>query len=225
MHMSGPSAIRSVNRPSRQTPITGSRRPGRSRTSRSADCARRPTSSPRPFSSRRPRRRPTSRSDVSTRGSATPSSGRPTRSSAARCAISSSSTSIRRAPGTSHNMNANEVLANRAAELLGGARGEYRLVHPERSRQHGTVDQRRVPDGDAAGAAARRTRRWWSRRARSSASLAKKARGVRVHPQGRPHASAGRGADDARPGVQRLRRLRRARRRRRRHAARRTARS
>src|SRR5690349_20110643 len=27
--------------------------------------------------------------------------------------------------GTSHNMNANEVLANRAAELLGGARGEY----------------------------------------------------------------------------------------------------
>ncbi len=32
--------------------------------------------------------------------------------------------------GTSHNMNANEVLANRAAELLGGARGDYRLVHP-----------------------------------------------------------------------------------------------
>ncbi|HEY3382705.1 MAG TPA: aspartate ammonia-lyase [Vicinamibacterales bacterium] len=32
--------------------------------------------------------------------------------------------------GTSHNMNANEVLANRAAELLGGARGTYDLVHP-----------------------------------------------------------------------------------------------
>jgi aspartate ammonia-lyase len=32
--------------------------------------------------------------------------------------------------GTSHNMNANEVLANRAAELLGGGRGEYTLVHP-----------------------------------------------------------------------------------------------
>jgi len=31
--------------------------------------------------------------------------------------------------GTSHNMNANEVLANRAGEMLGGARGEYRLVH------------------------------------------------------------------------------------------------
>jgi aspartate ammonia-lyase len=32
--------------------------------------------------------------------------------------------------GTSHNMNVNEVLANRAIELLGGAKGEYRLVHP-----------------------------------------------------------------------------------------------
>jgi aspartate ammonia-lyase len=32
--------------------------------------------------------------------------------------------------GTSHNMNANEVLANRAAEILGGARGEYTVVHP-----------------------------------------------------------------------------------------------
>jgi fumarate hydratase class II len=32
--------------------------------------------------------------------------------------------------GTQTNMNANEVLANRASEILGGARGETRLVHP-----------------------------------------------------------------------------------------------
>jgi len=32
--------------------------------------------------------------------------------------------------GTSHNMNANEVIANRAAEILGGSRGDYALVHP-----------------------------------------------------------------------------------------------
>lgn len=32
--------------------------------------------------------------------------------------------------GTSHNMNCNEVLANRANELLGGKRGEYTPVHP-----------------------------------------------------------------------------------------------
>jgi aspartate ammonia-lyase len=32
--------------------------------------------------------------------------------------------------GTSHNMNTNEVIANRAAEILGGSRGDYSLVHP-----------------------------------------------------------------------------------------------
>ncbi|MFN7085845.1 MAG: class II fumarate hydratase [Burkholderiales bacterium] len=32
--------------------------------------------------------------------------------------------------GTQTNMNVNEVLANRASELMGGARGEKRLVHP-----------------------------------------------------------------------------------------------
>ena len=32
--------------------------------------------------------------------------------------------------GTSHNMNANEVLANRAAEILGATRGTYTRVHP-----------------------------------------------------------------------------------------------
>jgi aspartate ammonia-lyase len=32
--------------------------------------------------------------------------------------------------GTSHNMNVNEVLANRANELLGGTRGTYSPVHP-----------------------------------------------------------------------------------------------
>jgi len=32
--------------------------------------------------------------------------------------------------GTSHNMNINEVLANRANELLGAKRGEYKPIHP-----------------------------------------------------------------------------------------------
>ena len=32
--------------------------------------------------------------------------------------------------GTSTNMNANEVIANRAIELLGGKKGDYSLVHP-----------------------------------------------------------------------------------------------
>ena len=32
--------------------------------------------------------------------------------------------------GTSHNMNCNEVLANRANEMLGGERGTYQPIHP-----------------------------------------------------------------------------------------------
>ena len=32
--------------------------------------------------------------------------------------------------GTSHNMNANEILANRAAEILGKPKGQYTVVHP-----------------------------------------------------------------------------------------------
>src|SRR5579875_988308 len=32
--------------------------------------------------------------------------------------------------GTSQNMNANEVIANRAIEILGGQKGNYKLVHP-----------------------------------------------------------------------------------------------
>jgi len=32
--------------------------------------------------------------------------------------------------GTSHNMNVNEVIANRAIELLGGKKGDYTLIHP-----------------------------------------------------------------------------------------------
>ena len=58
--------------------------------------------------------------------------------------------------GTSHNMNANEVLANRAAERLGLRARRLRPRPPERSRQHGPVHERRVPDRDTAGAPARK---------------------------------------------------------------------
>ena len=79
--------------------------------------------------------------------------------------------------GTSHNMNANEVLANRAAELLGGATRRVPARAPERSRQHGPVHQRRVSDGDAAGAAARARR---ARRGRARAGgVARRARPTR----------------------------------------------
>ena len=51
--------------------------------------------------------------------------------------------------GTQTNMNANEVIANRANELLGGKRGTQEAGPPERSRQHGPVVERHVPDRDA----------------------------------------------------------------------------
>lgn len=38
--------------------------------------------------------------------------------------------SIQGGAGTSANMNANEVIANRAIELLGGHKGNYSIVHP-----------------------------------------------------------------------------------------------
>lgn len=38
--------------------------------------------------------------------------------------------SIQGGAGTSSNMNANEVIANRAIEILGGKKGDYTLVHP-----------------------------------------------------------------------------------------------
>ena len=51
--------------------------------------------------------------------------------------------------GTSTNMNANEVIANRALELMGHKKGEYQLLRPARPRQRVAVHQRRLPDGAA----------------------------------------------------------------------------
>lgn len=46
------------------------------------------------------------------------------------CTASSSSMSSRAVAGTSTNMNANEVIANRALEILGHAKGDYHHLHP-----------------------------------------------------------------------------------------------
>ncbi len=55
--------------------------------------------------------------------------------------------------GTSHNMNANEVLANRGAELLGEPRGTYKRVHPNDHVNMGQSTNDVFPDGHASGAA------------------------------------------------------------------------
>ena len=53
--------------------------------------------------------------------------------------------------GTSHNMNANELLANRANELLGGDPAATTIAGAsQRPRKHGAVDQRHHSDGHRA---------------------------------------------------------------------------
>ena len=114
--------------------------------------------------------------------------------------------------GTSHNMNANEVLANRAAEILGEPRGDYTRVHPNDHVNMGQSTNDVFPTAtrlalllDAAGPAGRSGARARRRpRARRAGEFARRA-------EDRPHAPAGRRADHARPGVRRLRGQRRAR--------------
>ena len=90
--------------------------------------------------------------------------------------------------GTSHNMNTNEVLANRAAELLGEKLGHLQAHSPQRSREHGPVDQRRLPDGDAAGDSASPSRICWRRRAGCRTRSRRKAANSRaVLKTGRTH--------------------------------------
>ena len=51
--------------------------------------------------------------------------------------------------GTQTNMNANEVIANRAIELQGGELGNKKPVHPNDDVNMSPVVQRHLPDGDA----------------------------------------------------------------------------
>ena len=86
--------------------------------------------------------------------------------------------------GTQSNMNVNEVLANRASELLGGERGEGRLVHPNDDVNLGQSSNDVFPTAmHVAAAQARRRRaccrRWrncaprWTTKARDFADIVK----------------------------------------------------
>ena len=110
--------------------------------------------------------------------------------------------------GTSHNMNANEVLANRAArDPRRAAAARTRACIPNDHVNMGQSTNDVYPTATRLAlllgaaplvAAARRCRD----------SLARKGDAVRARAEDRPHAPAGRGADHARPGVQRLRGVR-----------------
>ena len=107
-------------------------------------------------------------------------------------------------------MNANEVLANRAAEMLGGAtrrrtRWSTRTITSTWGSRPTTCSRRRRALALLLG---RRVR--WSTSARALADGARRESATNSRrAEDRPHAPAGRGADHARAGVRRLRRLRR----------------
>ena len=107
--------------------------------------------------------------------------------------------------GTSTNMNVNEVLANRALQLLGAAARRLRPRLAARRPQPPPDHQRHLPHGAAprrhpaaapAGGAGRR----------AAGGVPGQGAGVRPRGQGRAHAAAGRRADHAGPRDGRLRR-------------------
>ena len=65
--------------------------------------------------------------------------------------------------GTSTNMNANEVIANRALELMGHQKGEYTLLRSARPRERVAVHQRRVSHRRCTSAWRSATSNWWPR--------------------------------------------------------------
>jgi aspartate ammonia-lyase len=93
--------------------------------------------------------------------------------------------------GTSTNMNANEVIANRALELLGRPRGDYGVISPN---THVNLSQS-TNDVYPTAVKLARARRCVSRQGRR----------VRSVPEDGPHAAAGCRAHDTRAGVRRVR--------------------
>ena len=113
--------------------------------------------------------------------------------------------------GTQTNMNANEVIANRASEALGGALGSKSPVHPNDHVNRGQSSNDTFPTAMHIAVVSE-----WpaARRPLGAARNAgREIGGLRRHRQDRPHPSPGRDAAHARAGVRRLGRPARFRRR------------
>ena len=106
--------------------------------------------------------------------------------------------------GTQTNMNVNEVIANRANELLGGKRGAKSPVHPNDHVNMSQSSNDCFPTAMHIAAAEEIARRLDPALAHLQDALAEKDQGVRPDRQDRPHPHAGRHAAHARPGILRL---------------------
>ncbi len=113
--------------------------------------------------------------------------------------------------GTQSNMNMNEVLANRASQLLGGPVGEGRLVHPNDDVNRSQSSNDVFPTAMSVAAVEAVDAPAHSAGGGTANDLAAEGRQLRGDRQDRPHASAGCNAADAWPGDLRLGRATRAR--------------
>ena len=102
--------------------------------------------------------------------------------------------------GTQSNMNMNEVLANRASQLLGGPLGEARLVHPNDDVNRGQSSNDVFPTAMNVAAVEALVSRLLPARRDAARHAGAQGRRLRRHRQDRPHPPAGRDAADARPG-------------------------
>jgi hypothetical protein len=134
-----------LSRGSRRTAI-GARRPSaRSAISRSAGKPSRVRSCARWASSSGPRRRPTCRSAPRRQRSARPSSAAAQEVIDGKLDDHFPLVVWQTGSGTQSNMNANEVISNRAIEMLGGEMGSKKPVHPNDHVQHEPVSNDTFP--------------------------------------------------------------------------------
>ncbi len=106
--------------------------------------------------------------------------------------------------GTSTNMNANEVIANRGLELLGHRRGDYAHLHPLEHVNLGAEHQRRVPDR-GEGRPPIRGAQTAIGHDRTGVGVRRQGGRIREPPQDGPHPTPGRRTDDVGSGVRQLR--------------------
>ncbi len=106
--------------------------------------------------------------------------------------------------GTQSNMNMNEVLANRASELLGGERGMARKIHPNDDVNKSQSSNDVFPHRHARRGADCPAGKVIPSLQALRATLNEKAVAFQGYRQDRPHPSAGRHAAHLRPGDLRL---------------------
>ena len=107
--------------------------------------------------------------------------------------------------GTQTNMNANEVISNRAIELAGGVMGSKEPIHPNDDVNMSQSSNDTFPTAMHIAAAEEIVHRLLPSVAALRDALARQGGGLRRRHQDRAHPSHGRRAADAGPGVLRLR--------------------